>query len=89
MTLIDADNLAHQKSTAWLNLSNSGVQEVVKWTVIENAKSYDAVLIPKKATNGNMVALILGDKLDHALKCHLKNHLGNEWWNAPFEKEDK
>lgn len=85
MRLIDADDLQFITDWQW---------ECVPKEDIEDAPTIDAVVIPKGATNGDMIkAMFPNVDINYGLKgivgvkfIHM-TIFDSDWWNSPYRKE--
>ena len=69
-------------------------------TVVERMKFADVIIIPKGATNGDMIKIVfpssevretMDDLVHYTLDGYVGAYTTKDWWNAPYkaESEDK
>ena len=42
------------------------------------------ISIPDNATNGDVIKAVF-PKIPRTLLFHIENHMGQDWWNAPYK----
>lgn len=64
-------------------------------TVVERMKFADVIIIPKGATNGDMIKIvfpssevreIMDDLVHYTLDGYVGAYTPKDWWNAPYKK---
>lgn len=95
MRLIDADKVLKCKTHGYIDLVTDRSEEVVRVRAIEHAPTVDAVVIPKGATNGDVINVIFGFEPRKNTCILPKDYCNgnpaecdgckfNNWWNARY-----
>lgn len=98
MRLIDADKVLKCKTHGYIDLITDRSEEVVRVRAIEHAQTIDAVVIPKGATNGDVIKLVFPniEIADTEVLKHVYTSVPygelvganidcmRDWWNARY-----
>lgn len=94
MRLIDADKVLKCKTHGYIDLVTDRSEEVVRVRAIEHAPTVDAVVIPKDATNGDVMKLVFPNAkvvcngvIGMSFDNHSINYYSEDWWNAQYKQE--